>query len=822
MVTRRLGRYHLVDAIGAGPMGEVHRARVYGVAGFERQFAVKRFHPEVVANPNIATKLSAAARAYGGLEHPRIARLFEYGVAGGETFTACELVPGLDLAALVAASPQPIPPGAAFALIASAARAVGYAHGRGILHLGLAPTNVIATPDGDVKVTDVGILAPRLPARPSDDPALARRISYLAPEQLIGEPTSAATDVFAFGVLAFELVTGARAFPGTNALDIEQAILSAQPQELALPKPLLRVLQRCWARSPFERFPDARALADAIDAAVRLAPVPGGKREVAALVRESLERIEAIREQQLSGALALPGGPPLRRPSSGKIVVPSDAGMNPRPVAPVTARIPDLPTRASEPRVPRPSGLPLTAVVPPVPVPAPAPTSTPAPTPSRPSAPAIGPRPARPSQGAMRNPTDPTDEVTIARSPLDDALSGLGDDGDVTPPPAAVPLDAVVSRAPGGSLSAIRKQDEETPLPGHESGPTTVRSGPATSPPPGAGPAPRESGSDLARSLTFSEALEPELVYELDEPSRPGTDGELLLMASPPPVPPAAPPPLPEPRKTPSALGQVAEPPPERTVAGPARRSRAPLLAALAIAVVGAGVTATLWQPWNRGSGGARATSPQDAPLVIGDAHARAPAPPDAALATAAVDAGAPAPALVAPDAAPAPPDAPVARDAATPVDAGAPARTGAPPARDDSFTIASTPPGAAVFLDGADQGKTPTTITSAADKHTLVIVKPGYELFVQEVDGRHPVTASLVEVTPTGGPAGIKVKCTKRDRYYVFVDGHGTGMLCPTERIHVELGNHTVEVYDLVTDARTQYPVVVKDTRNSLRVKLD
>src|SRR5262245_35970423 len=92
VVTRRLGRYHLVEPIGGGPTGEVHRARVYGVAGFERQFAVKRFHPEIVANPNIAARLSVAARAYGGLEHPRIARLFEYGVAGGETFTACELV----------------------------------------------------------------------------------------------------------------------------------------------------------------------------------------------------------------------------------------------------------------------------------------------------------------------------------------------------------------------------------------------------------------------------------------------------------------------------------------------------------------------------------------------------------------------------------------------------------------------------------------------------------------------------------------------------------------------------------------------------------
>ena len=76
---------------------------MYGVAGFERQFAVKRFHPELVALPIVSQRLSAAARAYGSLEHPRIARLHEYGVAGGEVFTATEMVAGLDLMRLIAA-----------------------------------------------------------------------------------------------------------------------------------------------------------------------------------------------------------------------------------------------------------------------------------------------------------------------------------------------------------------------------------------------------------------------------------------------------------------------------------------------------------------------------------------------------------------------------------------------------------------------------------------------------------------------------------------------------------------------------------------------
>jgi serine/threonine-protein kinase len=812
LVTRRLGRYHLVEPIGGGPTGEVHRARVYGVAGFERQFAVKRFHPEVVANQAIAAKLSAAARAYGGLEHPRIARLFEYGVAGGETFTACELVPGLDLAQLLSAASTGLPPGAAFSLIASAARAVGYAHGRGIQHLGLAPSNLIATPDGDVKVTDVGILAPRLPQRPSDDPALMWRLAYLAPEQLIGEPASAATDVFAFGVIAFELVTGQRAFLGATALDVEQAILSAQPREPSLPKPLLRVLQRCWARSPFERFPDARALADAVDAALRLAPVPGGKREIAALVREALDRIELVREQQLSGALNLPmpiaPGPKLRPPST-----------------PPTDRV-VVPPRAHT----QSGGPPLARVVVP-PIGAGAVPSPPRPLPR-------GSKPSRPPAGAQ---DDSTGEVTVTRSALDLALSTLNHDAEPTTP-APVPLAAVVSRSPGErSPVPARNPDAET---------TAVRDTSELVAQTAVADDEKSTNKmppvELSRSLTFSEALEPDIEIErplepeLGRSSRPEISevveldsGDLAAVAtgSPPPIvplraPTATPPPipveLPLPRKTPSALGQV-EPEPEPAPAPPRRRPRRALWATVGVLLAGgatfAGVLA--WQQWG-------STSHADKPVsthklnpvfvIDGGGVARSAAAPDAATvaASAPVDA---APAV-------APPDSDAATVAVATTDAApAPApTTGSAQERssDGTTIVTSTPPGATVFVDGAEQGPTPLTLPMAHDKHAIAVVMAGYALYTKDIDGPQHVDAKLEEVTPTGGEAGIKVKCKTMQRYYVFVDGKPTGQLCPSERIHVTLGAHTVEVYDLVTEARTQYPVVLKDTEHSLRVKID
>ncbi len=306
--TQRVGRYQLLEPISSGPTGSVWRAKVFGVAGFERQFAVKRFMPEVTATPAAAQALSTGARAYGSLEHPRIARMTEFGVAQGQTFTAVELVPGMDamrLAAEAKLSGNTLAAGGVLALVSQVARAIGYAHGRGISHLGLSPTNVIVTPDGDVKVTDFAILAATLPAKPVESARLAHRIAYFAPEQLAAEATSAATDVFALGVLAYELVTGQRTFRGDTAQQIAQQIMAGPPPEPALPRPIVRVLQRCLARSPFERFPDARAFADALDGALRVAPVPGSRKDIGAQVKATLDRIADMHDNQQSGFLAL-------------------------------------------------------------------------------------------------------------------------------------------------------------------------------------------------------------------------------------------------------------------------------------------------------------------------------------------------------------------------------------------------------------------------------------------------------------------------------------------------------------------------------------
>lgn len=139
-----------------------------------------------------------------------------------------------------------------------------------------------------------------------------------------------------------------------------------------------------------------------------------------------------------------------------------------------------------------------------------------------------------------------------------------------------------------------------------------------------------------------------------------------------------------------------------------------------------------------------------------------------------------------------------------------------------ERLRLTSHPKGAKVYLDGTLVGKTPIDLDPSEDQHNLALILEGYELYTGEVGGRDQVSISLKEVTPPEGPAGIKVRCRKKNRYYVFVDGNPVGQLCPTERIGVQLGRHQVEIYDPVTDARHAFQADVKDTRLSVRIRVD
>ncbi len=756
---RRLGRYHLAEPLGGGPTGEVFRAKVYGVAGFERQFAVKRFHPGLVADPEVAAQLAAATRMYGSLEHPRIARLHEYGVTGGDTFTATELVEGLDLARLLAATfgeGEPIVAGAVAGLVSQVARAVGYAHGRGIWHLGICPTNLICTPQGEAKVTDFGVLPPRLPARPASDPTLAARIPYLAPEQLVGEPTGSATDVFQLGVIAYELFTGERCFAGSSGFEVGQKILSSQPQPPPLPKPLVKVIMRCLARSPFERYPDAGALADALDAAVRSTPLAGAKRDVAGAARRALERVATMHESGASGALSFPlPSPPMAR-------APADAQAEPG--APPSRERPsgDIPT------VPRKTMMGVAA---------------------KPfQIPTIKPVPPLPSRGATQRdeeaPTQIRDRNDRALTPIGSARKALEGD-DISQPEIEL------------SMSDLELPPSNTPAPPLPNTPAPI---PAPAPPP-------RPATEPGRAVTATGSVA----------AGPGHDRVPQTISD-------VEPPAPPPAALPEALPMPLPPPIEAQPAPPVRRARGGrrlLIAALSLVVLG-GVAAGGWVIYQRsssaessGTGGAVADSRpagNDTSSAKPAAGAKSHAPPTPV----AFDAGAAA--VVA-----APTDAAAAVAAAsTDATADLSGDETTDSAEPGKMRIESTPAGAVIYVDGTRKGKTPLTVNGISDTVSLALILPGYELYTTDTAGAGEHRVTLKPVTPPEGPAGIKVRCHKKNRYYVIVDGHDIGQLCPTERIGVDLGEHDVEIFDPETEQKRAFHINVKQTRNSHRVYVD
>lgn len=894
-MTERVGRYQLLEPIGVGPCGTVSRAKVFGVAGFERQFAVKRFHAELTAAAPLAQALSSGARAYGGLEHPRIARMSEFGVAQGTTFTAVEYIAGLDALRLITEARlanTTLAAGGALALVSQAARAVGYAHGRGLTHLGLSPTNVVVNAEGDIKITDFGILSATLPTKPLEVPRLAQRIAYLAPEQLANEATSAATDVFALGVLAFELVTGQRAFKGETPQQIAQSVMAGPPSEPQLPRPIVRVLQRCLARSPFERFPDARALADALDAALRVAPVPGTRKDIGAQVKATLDRLAELHSGELSGVVALnlgtanllrgPVAPvaalgkPIARESEMGISTtefvrseppqrptrtPADTDDVPTPAARVamasaSSTVPELPslpmttvTGLAPPPIPVPQGIsvpptptppasglkpptklgianpqrPVLGAVPPpraVPprIPPVAPPERPSETPVSPlraiqslpsaNAPAV-PLARPPAERRVGAPNSPEPESAEPARPSSDIFSISA--APVVNPGAVVPVDddnaygLELSDSPGDSLeiSIERATEDRATLAGLGTSSDVHRR--------------REHETDampqllvdkLSSATTMPTTEIPHLVDEafrasaleelpeeqhvgkvsLPEPDRDAIPTLVNASSRQYPVEPRPPPPTDQ-----RAL--------ETMDVHPSRpRSRMPLIIGSAVAVIVLGAGFVVFMILKEGNDPV-AETPRDADTLAATDGGKLAN--DATGSIALADGG-------------------VRTDGGVIVvnpgiDAGVTKPTS------DSLSISSTPAGARVFIDGADAGVTPLKLPGTPDRHTIALLMPSHELYVAQVDGHGAFTIPLKAVTPTGGPAGIKVtKCKDKDRYYVFVDGKPTGQTCPTERIETDLGPHVVEVYDLVSETRKKWDINITDTRLSYRVRID
>ncbi len=270
----RLGPYEVVAPLGSGGMGEVYRGRDTRLG---RDVAIKVLPITFTADPERLRRFEQEARAASALNHPNILTVFDIGTDAGAPFVVTELLEGETLRDRIGG--VGLPPRKAIEYAVPLAQGLAAAHERGIVHRDLKPENVFVTNDGRVKILDFGLAklteaqsaiaglttAPTI--HPDTAPGVVLgTVGYMSPEQVRGQPTDHRCDIFAFGAILYEMLSGRRAFKGDSAVDTMSAILREEPPELSqtgrmLPPGLERIVRHCLEKSPDERFQSARDLA---------------------------------------------------------------------------------------------------------------------------------------------------------------------------------------------------------------------------------------------------------------------------------------------------------------------------------------------------------------------------------------------------------------------------------------------------------------------------------------------------------------------------------------------------------------------------------
>ncbi|MGH9648678.1 MAG: protein kinase domain-containing protein [Bryobacteraceae bacterium] len=273
VIGARLGPYEILARIGAGGMGVVYRARDTKLGRF---LALKFLREGPLADQAARAGLLREAQHASSLNHPNIATIYAVGEEGGHAYIAMELVEGRPLSTLIARGGLPLDVTLRYGLEISSALA--HAHERGIVHRDLKPANVVITADGRAKVLDFG-LAKRLSTAEiaevtvSEKPlaetgAIVGTLRYMAPETLRGEPADARTDLWALGVVLYEMATGTPPFQGRTPYELSSAILQETPRPLTqkIPPSLQSIIRRSLAKEREQRYQRATEVHAALEA----------------------------------------------------------------------------------------------------------------------------------------------------------------------------------------------------------------------------------------------------------------------------------------------------------------------------------------------------------------------------------------------------------------------------------------------------------------------------------------------------------------------------------------------------------------------------
>jgi Tol biopolymer transport system component len=299
----RFNHYEVIAPLGAGGMGEVYLAQDPRLG---RQVAIKLLPAEFARDSDRLRRFEQEARATSALNHPNILTVYDIGAHEGAPYIVAELLEGEELSELI--KQGAIVQRKAVDYARQIAEGLAAAHAKGVVHRDLKPENLFVTNDGRVKILDFGLakLRPQQFGVDKDAPTQKRitdpgvimgTVGYMSPEQVRGQETDHRSDIFAFGVILYEMLTGQRAFRGDSAIEVMNAILKEEPPEFSESKDqispqLEMIMRRCLEKQPERRFQSAHDLGFALEA---LSAPSGSRLQSVATLPAVTERIGAAR-----------------------------------------------------------------------------------------------------------------------------------------------------------------------------------------------------------------------------------------------------------------------------------------------------------------------------------------------------------------------------------------------------------------------------------------------------------------------------------------------------------------------------------------------
>jgi TolB-like protein/tetratricopeptide (TPR) repeat protein len=286
----RLGPYEILAPLGAGGMGEVYRARD---SKLKRDVAIKVLPESLAAHPDALERFEREALAVAALSHPNILSIFDFGKQDGVSYAVMELLEGESLRGKLGAGPMSSSQAVDYAV--QVAKGLAAAHEKGIVHRDLKPENLFVSKDGHVKILDFGLAKQIEVIAPGDETSAPTDSShtrpgtvmgttgYMSPEQVRGLPVDHRSDIFSFGAILYEMLTGRRAFKRDTAGDTMAAILRDDPQDMpdsgrSVPASIDRVVRHCLEKEPGNRFQTAKDIVFALTEAS--GPMGSGERAV--------------------------------------------------------------------------------------------------------------------------------------------------------------------------------------------------------------------------------------------------------------------------------------------------------------------------------------------------------------------------------------------------------------------------------------------------------------------------------------------------------------------------------------------------------------